>query len=1344
VLFPDDFYAMPDTKSLSRAAPSLSPGPSRPLRRSMRLRVAFLGLLIANWLTAQNLSGTIEGKVSGPDGEIISGALVTATHAGTNTSYTAETTGVGRFAIPGVRLGGYVVSAEAQGFQRAAAEDVLVQVGGAATVLITLSAGEATFAATTSAGSAQPDLNLVNAELGGVADQRRVLALPLNGRNAVELALLQAGVDFERDNLGQGDKLFIHGQRHRAIQFTLDGIDTQDNLNRASTTMIDQPLLPMAAENVQEFRVITGLAPAEFGRGGAQITAVTRAGGNDLHGSLFEFHRNTVWNANDFFNNSAGVSRPPLVRNQFGGRLGGPLIQNKTFFYLGYQQTREARAIAVNRTVYTAQARQGTFRFLDGLRTTPQNAAANPGRVRSLNLLECSPAVEASLGRGCFDGRFTTANPSTPDPFVSGEVFGLTPTPNNFDLGDGLNTGGFRFNTPSKTAEHLPAARLDHRFNDVHAFYATLNYVDRDIQGDFINNREPKYPGQPPLGRRATHAKGSSAGLTSTFSPALINEFRFGFLGGENAFLITQPFPTGFTLNLNTITNPYDPASGDEVRDNEVFHLRDTVSWVRGKHQLKFGGEWRQRTIDTYNFDLGSPFGEISLDDNDNPPGFSNGEIGARGGGAVDTNDAETARDLMNNLTGALGQIRQRFNVSSLDSGFVPNQPQRRIYRNRELDLFAQDAWFLTPNLTLNWGLRWEYASVPVETKGLLLAPEGGLDAVFGATGRGGFFRPGVFDGPPCASLGNLPRPQTTANAVAFIEDCATKYFPAGAVNGRPLWNDDYNNFAPVVGLAWDPFGDGRTSIRAGFRISYMQDAFSIIDGNLDDNEGLLVDQICTPTAGDCRNNPAGPHLLRDLGQTPAVPRTPEFALPSFRSILDSNSADFRVFDPNLATPYYSEWTLSLAREIRHNLALEVRYVGNRGTKLRRLADFNEINIHAVDPVTATSFLDSFLTARSNLNCNRSTGNASFGFDDASGAPCIQANPLMGALIAGEPDRLRTNAVLQEALDFGEAGHFANQYMQAQTARPGPGQARIRGGSFWGQVLAGRFPANFFMANPFVASARGMVNDSFSTYHAIEIELRRRLAAGFTLQANYTYGKALSDYDGDDNTLFNATRPSAVRNPRYTLQQFMPRQQFNANWLYELPFGPGKPVPLNNGLTRALLGGWQTGGLLSWRGGRPFSILSGLGAFHTRFVSQENTVDLAQPLSNTELASQTGRRDIGGGVYWIDPCTSAVLGGDCNSSAVQGLFQLPAAGRLGELPQTPFTGPGRFLFDFNLVKRHRLRERTDIEFRWEVFNFFNNANLGLPDNNILSSNFGQIAQTISAPRLMQFALKLNF
>jgi hypothetical protein len=166
--------------------------------------------------------------------------------------------------------------------------------------------------------------------------------------------------------------------------------------------------------------------------------------------------------------------------------------------------------------------------------------------------------------------------------------------------------------------------------------------------------------------------------------------------------------------------------------------------------------------------------------------------------------------------------------------------------------------------------------------------------------------------------------------------------------------------------------------------------------------------------------------------------------------------------------------------------------------------------------------------------------------------------------------------------------------------------------------------------------------------------------------------------------------------------------------------------------------------LLNWHGGAPLSILSGRGTFHTQFVSAENTVDLAQPLDNGELQDLVGRRDIGPGVFWIDPCLSAIVGAACGSDGIAGLFRQPAAGRLGALGQTPVFGPAHFLFDFNIVKRTAITETANVEFRWEVFNLFNNVNFAQPVNNIFSSSFGQITQTRSNPRQMQFALKMNF
>ncbi len=450
-------------------------------------------------LAAQSLTGAIEGRAADETGALIPGVQITATHLETNAVYQATANETGRFSLPNVRLGRYDVAAESPGFKRAVVEGVEVEVGTTSQVSIPMEVGDITIEITVTARAAQGVVNSLNAEISDVVDPRRVLDLPLNGRNAVELAIQQAGVAFERDPDGQGNKLFVNGQRHRSINFTLDGLDTQDDLNRSSATVIDQPLIAMSAENVQEFKVVTALSSAEYSRGGVQISAVTRSGSNEFHGSLFEFHRNTVLNANDFFNNSSGVERTPLIRNQFGGRIGGPIFKNKTFFFFGYQQTREARGISVNRLVYTAAAKNGVFRFLDGLANTPANVAANPGLVRSVNLYECSGGVEAAVGQQCVDGRFSAANPATPDPFVTGTVFGVMPDPNNFDIGDGLNTGGFRFNASSKTAEHLPAFRLDHNITEKHHFYGTFNYTDRDIMGDYINGNEPVFPSLEPL-----------------------------------------------------------------------------------------------------------------------------------------------------------------------------------------------------------------------------------------------------------------------------------------------------------------------------------------------------------------------------------------------------------------------------------------------------------------------------------------------------------------------------------------------------------------------------------------------------------------------------------------------------------------------------------------------------------------------------------------------------------------------------------------------------------------------------------------------------------------------------
>ncbi|MCP5110510.1 MAG: TonB-dependent receptor plug domain-containing protein, partial [bacterium] len=255
-------------------------------------------LLLATTSSAQQLTGTVEGTVTDPQGAVIPGVKVVATHVETSTVYEGETSAVGQFAFASVRLGTYDIAAESDGFKRAVVTGVQVTVGGTTSVNLALEIGAVSEEITVTADMAQVIVNTVDAEISAVVDNRRVLELPLNGRNAVELTLQQAGVYFERSPDGQGNKLFVNGQRHNSLQITLDGVDTQDNFIKTSTIMVDQPLLAVAAENTQEFRVVTGLASAEYSQGGSHVSAVTRAGTNEFHGSLFWFNRNDAFSAN--------------------------------------------------------------------------------------------------------------------------------------------------------------------------------------------------------------------------------------------------------------------------------------------------------------------------------------------------------------------------------------------------------------------------------------------------------------------------------------------------------------------------------------------------------------------------------------------------------------------------------------------------------------------------------------------------------------------------------------------------------------------------------------------------------------------------------------------------------------------------------------------------------------------------------------------------------------------------------------------------------------------------------------------------------------------------------------
>ena len=1258
-------------------------------------------LLLSIWASGQTLRGRIEGNVKDPQQQAVPNVKITITNAGTGETANLVSNSEGGFVLNEVKPGVYKITAEAPGFKKTSIEGISVQVGTVSGVTVQLDIGAVSEEVNVSADDAQVTINNSNSEVGEVVDRQRILDLPLDGRNPFELATLNAGVQTKSGADGEVSSFSINGNRTVANNLTVDGVNASDNFLKTPAN-ITLGVIPVSVESVAEFRVTTSLPSAEFGRGSAQINAVTASGTNKFRGSVFNFHRNTVFNANTFFNNSTildtgdNVPREPLIRNQFGGRLGGPILKDKAFFFFSYEGKRESRGLSRNRLVYTSQALQGVFRYIKGLPTTPTNAAnatvTAPAGTGTASTQSGTCGATGAGGRTTVPvGTICVQNvlgiPSTArfgqpiDPTVK-SFMSIMPLPNNFQIGDGLNTGGFRFNSKVISPTDQFSTRIDYRFNDRHAFEATYNYGDIMFNGDYINEGEPSYPNST-FRTRNTVGRGMTGTFRSVLSSSLINEARFGAQLSTLTFGNTADYARGFQIDLANVFDSENDSIGSG-RNLRVLQGTDNLTWIKGNHTFKMGIEVRNPWVRRYSFAGTLPLVDFSTD---NATGFSQ----ANNFGGSTATDYLNGRILANTITGAIGSVTQVFNATSPTSGFVPGAPEVRSYSNWETNLYLQDAWRFRPNLSLNLGVRYEYNTAPREANNLGLLPVGGSAALYGISGDGNIFNPGVLNGTSQTIL-DFPR------------------------NGK-LYNPDKNNFAPVIGVAWDPFKTGKMSLRGGYRISYFQGSFNTIDGTLDDNEGLIVTTTRAVNTGYIRDG---------IGTTP----TPVVSIPSVQSIQTNSTVDIRAFNENLKSPYLHDFNFGVQYEILKGTSLEVRYVGNRGRKLYRGYDVNEVNIFAKDPKTGQTILDAFKIAQNNLTISRNLGGGdNFRYNAAFAGS--QQNPLMEVLFFGRTAEF-TNSNYITRLDQGRAGDFADYVSRVRLI------SGVRGAPFFDAVTRGDLPINFIRANPNVRGAQYFDNGSVSSYDSLQIEFTRRLTGGLRFQASYTFAKGLSDFigsTGDTNSFLT------LRDTHREYSQFNNTHQFLANAIYQLPFGRGKKfLKKQRGIIGGLIGGWQIGGIAKYSSGDPLSLLSGRGTYNRDDRSASNTVDVLGGLDRSQIQALTGIQRTSTGIIYISP--NLAPGSTASTSEVK--FLNPQPGTVGAIGLSSIFGPTFFNFDFSTIKRTRITETMNVEFRAEMFNAFNNVNFDNPVTGINSANFGRITGIVGKPRLMQFALRLNF
>ncbi|MGH9914679.1 MAG: TonB-dependent receptor domain-containing protein, partial [Pyrinomonadaceae bacterium] len=640
------------------------------------------------------------------------------------------------------------------------------------------------------------------------------------------------------------------------------------------------------------------------------VTLVTRSGSNEFHGTGFWFYQTPGLKANEYENNLNGLPRGQLIQHIFGGSLGGPIIKNKTFFFTNLQLLRTNDSISTNRTVLTSAARSGLFRFVNGGRNNPAGATrasvdANGNLLPGLSIGTYNVVANDPAGLGL-------------DPGIQA-LIALTPLPNNFAIGDGLNTAGFNFASSSTEKQYDLAFKVDHTFNERNTLYVRYAQGAQNSFGDSGNSNvagggPQAFPDSPRSVDTFRNPKNLAINYRWTPTATITNELvvgfnRFGF-SFENADPnATNNPPFVFSCVLGTgcldLTNPLsnsDPINN--ARSLRTYQLVDNLSYQRNAHTFKFGTNLRyQQHVDDRASVAGfETFLQVDFSRTVNPV---TAEFNVPTSGIEAVNDLPRLQSLINILLGRVGNVAQSF-VAADNTQFSPLGTHFDFdARYPEYDFYVQDTWKIRPRLTLDIGLRWEVKLSPRSSTPIL--------------------RP---DTP--IRVGEVPQ------TIRFTEG--------------ELFDSDFNNFAPAVGLAWDPFGDGRTSIRANYRLAYDRMNTFVLSSFIFQSAPGTVLGINNTAFGQSggRLGDGLPTIAPPAGATPETLRQP----------IPFSNAALTVVDPSLRSPKTSQWGLSVQREIGWNSVVEVNYIGRRGVGLYGAYDANQVDIFG------NGFLDAFNTVK--------------------------------------------------------------------------------------------------------------------------------------------------------------------------------------------------------------------------------------------------------------------------------------------------------------------------------------------------------------------------------------------
>ncbi len=861
---------------------------------------------------AEAQTASVGGVIRDPSEQVLSDAKVTLLNTQTGISRDVATNNDGVFWFTNVVPGTYSITVEHDGFKATHIEDLTLTVNQSFTFEAHLQLGAAVTTVEVKA-SELPTIELDNAQISNLVDSKRIQELPLLTRDPYQLVLLSPGV-IQSNNPGLSG-FSTNGASMRDNNFLLDGVDNNETYVPGYPTGLNA----LNPDSAQEFRVITNNFAPEYGRNmGSVIQVVTRSGTNDFHGDVYWFGRYSALGARDFFNPASTGPKNPYTRNDFGASAGGPIKKDKVFWFGNYEGQRFITTLTNSSIVPTAQFKTGDF-TVNGVPVD----VSTPGSPDNVLGLPLDPTMQ--------------------------KILAMFPNPNGTAVIPGLS-GTLFFPSVSRLDANTFTVKIDYNLSKKNTLSVRYAF---DQASDPNYNHSDFLPGN--LGGTSLYLRDQNASiaLTSTLTNQLINEFRFGANRSHqdygcdgvsifDSFGQIDSFGVGADYNIpfgNSANEGFGCLSqGDsdgQARYTGTYQTLDNMSYSRGRHLLKWGGEFRDIYSNSYD-----GFGTRAYNDFE---GYTNSSVVALPASSPLVNDPNTENAVLTLLGFVDFQVQTQYFNKQQD----PTSNDLRGYRQREWAGFIEDTWKLLPNLTLTYGLRWEYYGVPFEAHNLL------------------------------SNLFVNPSEPAPPNGFPFTI--------VGPGTGQTLYKNQYDNFEPRVGLAWDPFKKGQTSVRVGY--------------------GIFHDRLYGNLFGNSRGNPPfsiTPYTAPFLPLSSVTP-PPTVTSPNPLLVPDGSEYTVTLIDPNLKTPYSQNWNIGVQQAISPTVTLEVNYVGVEGTHLFRFVDGNP-----PQPALVSSLL-AFCVPNNPLNT---------GFATPSGQ-CDTTTLQFGNLFTGADYTLPYNAVYNNAFYVG-------------------------------------------------------------------------------------------------------------------------------------------------------------------------------------------------------------------------------------------------------------------------------------------------------------------------------------